>query len=145
VTDEATAVSAGGGVVYDWANDQVSVKVAAAATDGRVTVVEDRLKPGFDLARHRHRVMTEIFYVLEGEVIFEYDDGSITATPGMTVVIPPRVWHRATCAAGGRLITVFTPGGFDAYMVALAALTPSQMGDATLMTELSQRYDIWDD
>lgn len=143
MTSQSLTIPAGGGDDYDWANDHVYVKVPAAFTDGRVTLVEDRLKPGFDLPRHSHRQMTEIFYILEGEVTFEWDDDVTVATPGMTVAVPPGVWHHVTSPAGGRLLTIFTPGGFDRYMAELAGLTDVQLGEAALMTEISQRYDSW--
>ena len=78
--ETVSVVPAGAGVDYDWANDHLFVKAPMHLTDGRVTVVEDILKPGFDLARHQHRTMIEIFYVLEGEVTFELDDLSVVAT-----------------------------------------------------------------
>ncbi|MCA9973588.1 MAG: hypothetical protein KC425_25420, partial [Anaerolineales bacterium] len=57
-------VEPGQGPDYDWAKDHIFVKSALDWTNGRVTVVEDMLKSGFYLARHHHRVMTEIFYIL---------------------------------------------------------------------------------
>ncbi len=143
MTGQSLIIPAGGGVEYDWTNDHVVVKVAAADTEGRVTLVEDLLKPGFDLPRHHHRQMTEIFYILDGDVTFEWDDGVTEAVPGMTVAVPPGVWHHVFSPRGGRLLTVFTPGGFDRYMAELAGLTDLQLGDPTLMAELSQRYDSW--
>jgi mannose-6-phosphate isomerase-like protein (cupin superfamily) len=138
-----SVVPAGGGTDHDWAKDHVFVKTPFESTDGRVTVVEDILKPGFNLARHHHRVMVEIFYILEGVVTFAFDDGSVDATPGMTVNVPPGVWHVVSCPAGGRLITVFTPGGFDHYLAELAALDQSQLADEHLMARLGEQYDIW--
>jgi hypothetical protein len=29
-----------------------------------------------------------------------------------------------TCPGGGRLVTIFTPGGFERYLAELATLTP---------------------
>jgi hypothetical protein len=48
------------GKSYDWSSDHVLVKSTLDLSDGRVTL-EDRLKPGFHLARHHHRWMIEIF------------------------------------------------------------------------------------
>ena len=55
-----------------------------------MTVAEDNLKPGFHLPAHRHRSMAEIFYILDGEVAFTFEDQSATATPGTTVQRPGR-------------------------------------------------------
>ena len=143
MAESMTVVSAGAGLDYDWANDHLFVKAPMDLTDGRVTLVEDILKPGFDLARHHHRRMVEIFYILEGAVTFELDDRSVLATPGMTVTVPPGAWHHVTCPAGGRLLTIFSPGGFEQYLALLAVMSPADLADATMMERLSQRYDIW--
>jgi quercetin dioxygenase-like cupin family protein len=136
-------VQAGQGQNYDWANDHIYVKTPHNLTDGRVTMIEDSLKPGFHLARHLHKVMTEIFYILEGEVVFKFDDETILATPSMTVNIPPNTWHDVQCVMGGKLITIFSPGGFESYLAEMATLTQEQFADGALMTALAEKYDIW--
>ncbi len=130
---------------YDWSQDHVTVKTLDAVTHGRVTVVEDTLKPGFHLPRHYHRSMVEIFYILDGEVTFAFDDAVVVATPGTTLNFLPGVRHEVTCEAGGRLLTVFTPGGFDRYLAELAGLGEAQLADADFMVALGNRYDIWPD
>ena len=136
-------VQAGTGKDYDWANDHVYVKAPLESSDGRLTLVEDTLKPGFDLARHHHRSMVEIFFILDGVVTFEFDDETITATVGSTVIVPPDVWHHVTCPEGGRLLTVFTPGAFDHYLAELAAMGPDEIADSAAVGRLGERYDIW--
>ena len=37
------------------------------------SLVEDTMKPGFHLGRHHHKKMTEIFYILEGELTLIFD------------------------------------------------------------------------
>jgi quercetin dioxygenase-like cupin family protein len=138
-------VAADGGQVYDWANDRISVKTPDAATHGRVTVVEDTLKPGFHLPRHYDRRMVEVFYILQGEMTFAFDDAIVVATPGMTLNVLPKVRHEVTCEAGGKMLTVFTPGGFDRYLAELADLSGAQLADADLMVALGNRYDTWPD
>lgn len=131
------------GRVYDWSSDRVVVKTPADLSEGRVTVVEDTLKPGFHLKRHHHRGMLEVFYILDGEVTFTFDDSQVIATPGMTVNIPPQRWHDVRTSAGGRLLTIFSPGGFDRYLSDLTDLSPQDLEDPAVLTALSQRYDIW--
>lgn len=136
-------IQSGQGTNYDWSKDHIYVKTERDWTDGRVTVVEDTLKPGFHLERHHHKAMIEIFYILEGEVAFKFDDETVIATAGMTVNVPPNVWHYVSCADGGKLITIFSPGGFDAYLAELAALTEAQFADEAYMTRLAEKYDTW--
>lgn len=138
-------VRAGEGPNYDWSQDHVTVKTPLELTAGRVAVVEDTLKPGFHLARHYHRSMVEIFYILDGLVTFDFDDAVVVATPGMTLNVLPEVRHEVTCEAGGKLQTVFTPGGFDRYLAELAGLSGAQLADADLVEALGNRYDIWPD
>ncbi len=136
-------VPAGAGIDYDWANDHVLVKVPLEVSEGRVTLVEDTLKPGFDLARHHHRSMVEIFFILDGVVTFEFDDETTNATVGSTVIVPQDIWHHVTCPNGGRLLTVFTPGGFDHYLAELAARGADELADSATVDRLGERYDIW--
>jgi quercetin dioxygenase-like cupin family protein len=138
-------VLAGEGRNYEWAKDHVFVKSALELSDGRVTLVEDRLKPGFLLARHYHKKMIEIFYVLEGAIDFVFDDESVRATTGTTVSVPPNVWHEVKSDEGAKLLTIFSPGGFDHYLEELVAMTEAQYADAAVMKKLSQKYDIFEE
>lgn len=58
----------GEGENYNYSQDHCFVKLSSRHTNGELCVVEDKLKPGFFLARHHHKIMTEVFYILEGEV-----------------------------------------------------------------------------
>lgn len=119
------------------------MKTPMELTDGRVSVVEDVLKPGFHLPAHRHRSMVEIFYILDGDVTFAFEDETVIATPGTTVTVPANTRHEVTCPDGGRLVTIFTPGGFERYLGDLADLNREQLDDADFVRELGERYDIW--
>ena len=121
----------------------MTIKTPFEVTGGRVTFAEDVLKPGFHLARHHHRRMVEIFYILDGEVSFVFDDDSAVVTSGTVVNVPAGIWHEVTCTAGGRLLTVFTPGGFDHYLAKLADLDSDALADADRITRLGEEYDIW--
>jgi quercetin dioxygenase-like cupin family protein len=137
-------IEAGVGLNYNWDQDHIYIKTPLTLTAGRVTVVEDTLKPGFHLPAHYHKVMTEVFYILEGAVQFIFADETVVATPGMTINIPPNVIHEVRSEAGGKLITIFAPGGFDQYLAEMAALTPEQGADASLMQALAEKYDSWE-
>jgi quercetin dioxygenase-like cupin family protein len=136
-------VEPGQGTEYDWSQDHISVKTPAELTGGRVSVVEDTLKPGFHLPAHRHRSLVEIFYVIEGEVSFAFEEETVIATPGTTVTVPANARHEVTSLGGARLVTIFTPGGFDRYLAELAALSPAELDDADRIRALGERYDIW--
>lgn len=80
-------IESGGGPSHDWANDHVCVKCSSRHAAGRVTVVEDRLKPGFRLACHYHKKTTEIFCVLDDRVTFKFKDESVAAERGCVVLV----------------------------------------------------------
>ncbi|MCI0414923.1 cupin domain-containing protein [bacterium] len=134
----------GQGKDYEWSKDHVFVKSRLDLSVGRLTLVEDTLKPGFFLARHHHKKMIEIFYILEGAVEFAFDDEIILATPGTTLNVPPEVRHAVQSPQGARLLTIFSPGGFDSYLEELVVLTEGQYADADFMRRLSEKYDIFD-
>lgn len=133
----------GQGRSYEWSQDHVFIKSAVSLSEGRLTLVEDHLKPGFFLARHHHRKMIETFYVLDGKVEFIFDDEAVIATPGTTLNVPPGIWHEVKSAGGAKLLTIFSPGGFDLYLEELVALPEGKYADAAFMQELSEKYDIF--
>lgn len=143
MTMNQQVIGTGEGPEYDWESDHICVKTTCDHADGRVTVVEDTLKPGFHLARHHHKKMTEIFYFLEGEVTFKFAAETVLASRGMTINIPPNVTHEVMCEKGARMLTVFSPGGFDKYLEEMASLTEAQFADRSFMQKLAEKYDTW--
>ncbi|MCI0607413.1 cupin domain-containing protein, partial [bacterium] len=65
-------------------------------------------------------------------------------TPGTTLNVPPEVRHAVQSPQGARLLTIFSPGGFETYLEELVALTEGQYADADFMRRLSEKYDIFD-
>ena len=138
-------VPKGSGRNYDYAQDNCFVKLGSEATQGELCVVEDVLKPGFTLPKHHHRKMTEVFYVLEGVVEFELEDGSLSLCQGDTLTIPPNVAHAAYCENGGRMLTIFKNGRFDVYLERLNQLSEEDFNDPELMKQLAEEFDIFED
>ena len=50
-----------------------------------------------DAQRHYHRQLTEVYFILEcdGDAQMELDDKRVPVKPGVAVMIPPGVRHRA--------------------------------------------------
>ena len=133
----------GEGIEYEWSSDHIFVKTSGLLTEGRASMVEDTLKPGFHLARHYHKKMTEIFYILEGELTLIFDDEIVVVTPGTTINIPPNVWHEAKSENGARMLSIFSPAGFEDYLAEMKTLTNEQFADDIFMAALNEKYDIW--
>lgn len=138
-------VLAGEGTEYKWSSDHIFVKLIGNLTEGRVSMVEDTLQPGFHLARHHHKKMTESFYILEGELVLIFDDETVVATAGTTVNVPPNVWHEAKTEKGARMLSLFSPAGFEDYLAEMKTLTDDQFADKAFMAALDEKYDIWNE
>lgn len=107
-------------------------------------MVEDTLKPGFHLARHHHKIMTEVFYMLEGEMELVFDDETVLLRAGDTITVPPKVWHEARCVEGGKMLTIFKNGQFDLFLEELSKLTEAEFSDPAFMQAVSAKYDIYE-
>lgn len=142
---EKEIIRTGEGENYNYAQDHCFIKLSSNHTKGELSFVEDTLKPGFFLARHHHKIMTEIFYILEGEVELIFDDETITAMPGDTVTVPPNIWHAAGCKNGGKMLTIFKNGQFDLYLEKLSKLSDSDFEDAEKMKSISAEFDIYEE
>ncbi|MEM0992301.1 MAG: cupin domain-containing protein [Bacteroidota bacterium] len=143
--DKKEIIRNGEGENYNYSQDHCFIKLSSRDTNGELCFVEDTLKPGFHLARHHHKIMTETFYILEGEVEFIFDDETIIAKHGDTITAPPNVWHEAKCEKGGKMLTIFKDGQFDVYLERLSKMTDEEFADADLMKALSAEFDIYED
>ena len=142
---EIEVIRNGEGENYNYSQDHCFIKLSSRHTNGELCLVEDRLKPGFYLGRHHHKIMTEVFYVLEGDVDFIFDDETIHARAGDTVTVPPNVWHAAKCEKGGKMLTIFKNGRFDLYLERLSEMTESDFADSLLMKSVSAEFDIYEE
>lgn len=141
---EKEVIRTGEGDNYNYSQDHCFVKLSSHHTKGELCFVEDTLKPGFYLARHHHKIMTEVFYFLEGDVELIFDDETILCKPGDTVTVPPNVWHAAKCEKGGKMLSIFKNGQFDLYLEKLSKMSDSDFADAELMKSVSAEYDIYE-
>ena len=135
----------GEGIEYEWSSDHIFVKSVGNLTEGRASMVEDTMKPGFHLGRHHHKKMTEIFYILEGELTLIFDDNIVVATAGTTVNVPPNIWHEAKSENGAKMLSIFSPAGFEDYLAEMKTLSEEQFADAAFMQALNEKYDIWNE
>lgn len=140
---EKEIIRNGAGENYNYSQDHCFIKLSSKKTNGELSLVEDTLKPGFYLGRHHHKIMTEVFYILEGEVALIFDDESITAKPGDTITVPPNVWHAARCDKGGKMLTIFRNGRFDLYLEKLSNMSESDFENVELMKSISAEFDIY--
>ncbi len=138
-------IKKGEGENYNYSQDHCFVKVSSESTNGELCMVEDTLKPGFYLPRHHHKIMTEIFYIIDGEVEFIFDDKSVFATTGDTITVYPNDWHAARCEKGGKMLTIFKHGKFDMYLKKLSQMSDDEFKNETLMKQINETFDIYNE
>jgi len=73
------------------------------------------IAPGRVLEAHVHDGEDDAFYILAGELTFEFGDRVVSAPPGTFVLAPPGVEHgfRNDGAESVRMLNIHAPGGFD--------------------------------
>ncbi|WP_218128453.1 cupin domain-containing protein [Mucilaginibacter sp. OK268] len=93
-------------------NSPVDLKVSTKDTDGTLSISEYTgfAKGGPPL--HIHLYQDEIFYILEGEHLFQLGDKQYHLTAGDSIFIPRNVPHApAQLSDKGKYLFFFTPSG----------------------------------
>jgi quercetin dioxygenase-like cupin family protein len=125
---------------FSYDAGKIKFIVTSEQTGGRYNVVELTEQPGYKTAWHQHDGAEESFYVLEGTLTIQLVDKTYELPTGSFVLIP-----RGTPHGQGnfgktpvRLLTGFTPGGFDAFFRDRVELYKTvKPGDPTFQ----QRFD----
>jgi mannose-6-phosphate isomerase-like protein (cupin superfamily) len=121
----------------------ILIRASAAATGGAFTLLEE-VPPLADTPLHVHEREDELFYVLDGEHVFRIGDEEFRVGPGGFAFGPRGVPHsqRRVTPGAGRLLIVFTPGGFEGFFHELAAAHTGGTLGAEAYAQASQRYGI---
>jgi mannose-6-phosphate isomerase-like protein (cupin superfamily) len=76
------------GEVYD--TGAVRLRLLAQSPEQPIVVTDNTVPSGFlGPVRHRHAQMTDIFFVIEGELPFDLGDEQQSLGPGSFVLVPP--------------------------------------------------------
>lgn len=119
---------------------EVVVRASGESTGGAFTVLEE-VDP-IDVPPHVHHDRDELFYVLEGEHVFTVGGTDYPAGPGDLVFGPRGVPHaqRRVLPRVGRILTLFTPTGFEGFFRDLAEAAARDQLDPRTMDLLAERY-----
>jgi mannose-6-phosphate isomerase-like protein (cupin superfamily) len=120
-----TVVHGGTGDVGErltFAGATILVRIPSEVTGGRFSLFEE-VAPMLDTPLHLHRDEDELFYVLEGEHVFQVGDEEYPVGPGGFVFAPRGVPHaqRRVVPSRGRQLVLVSPGGFEGFFRELAA------------------------
>jgi mannose-6-phosphate isomerase-like protein (cupin superfamily) len=109
------------------------VKASAESTGGGLGLLEGVDAPGFATPLHRHDV-AELWYILDGRYDFYVAGEWLSAGPGAVVFVPGGLVHGLRAGpAGGRKLTMITPGGAEGFFrdvhraIEADAVTPGRM------------------
>ncbi len=114
----------GAGAQYAPAgHPQAVVKADGGATAGAYSLLELTVA-GAGPPPHVHHVAAEAFYVLEGAVSIRVGADTVWAAAGAFVLVPPGTPHTFANAgaAPARMLTIFSPPGFEQFFARTAAL-----------------------
>lgn len=100
--------------------DPYTFKIVGEQTGGRYAVFVNHVSPGTAVPPHIHHAEHEGFYVLEGEVTFYHESGSVRATTGTYVDIPIGALHyfKNETDHPAKLLVILAPAGFENFFEA---------------------------
>ena len=103
--------------VFSFDAGKIRFIASSEQTHGAYAVLELTEMPGYKTAWHQHNTCEEAFYVLEGVLTIKMLDKNYTFPAGSYVLIPRGTPHGQGNFGDKplRLLTTFTPGGFDHF------------------------------
>ena len=131
-----------GGERLAWGEIEILVKASAAATGGALTLFEER--DPVDTPLHVHEREDELFFVIEGEHVFQVGDEEFRLGPGGLAFAPRGIPHaqRRVVPRTGRVLVMTVPGGLEGFFRELA--DPARAGELgpEAYASASERYGI---
>ena len=108
-----------------------------------LSLLEFEIRPGGGVDPHFHKLHSDSFFVLEGELEIHVGDEVVHAMPGTYALAPPGVIHyfRNVSEKPARALNLHTPGGFAEYRRKLEDLRAQGIEPDEAFFE---RHDIYD-
>jgi quercetin dioxygenase-like cupin family protein len=121
----------------------ILVRVPAEATGGAFTLLEE-VPPLVDTPLHIHRDEDELFYVLEGEHIYQVGAKEHRVGPGGVVYAPRGLPHsqRRVVPGEGRQLVLVAPGGLEAFFRELTSAHAAGTLGSEVYAAASERFGI---
>ena len=147
---DAQVLRAGEGRAAAAVGVSIVFKAGGEETDGRWTLLEYTAPPRFaGPPPHWHKVLDEVFFILEGTVRFEVEGEPVDARTGDYLRVPPGVVHRFSNVTDepARFLGFAMPSGLDEYLAEMAALMASEPSwppeDLAPVLALMAKYDTF--
>ena len=126
--------------------------VTGDETGGRYAMFEAIILPGGGPPPHLHRREDETFYVVEGEITFQFGEERVIAKPGTFIHMPIGKLHAFTNNTDkpAKLLISFVPAGLEKMFFELGhpiaddveLAPPPTPADFEKLLELAPRYGI---
>lgn len=103
-----------------------SVCLSGTDTGGAYCLLEVSLAPGMAVPRHTHTREDEVYFVLAGELEVTIEENTFVLQPGDTLLAPRNIPHelRNSGSATNHYLLVFSPSGFEEFIMATAVPAP---------------------
>lgn len=126
--EQAITIAPGAGSKTWLLGDTYTVKLAGAQTGGAFSLLEAIVPPGGGPPPHIHYAEDETFIILEGEIMFTTDAGTIAAPTGAVVHVPKGTKHSYATVGSVpvRMLFLYVPAGMEAMFDEIG--TPAQPG-----------------
>jgi quercetin dioxygenase-like cupin family protein len=106
----------------------VSIRVSVSAGTDEISLLEHHAPYGDSPPLHLHVNEDEVFYILEGELRIQTEQGEHRLGAGHSLLAPKGMPHtyRVESGQGARWLTVTTHGDFERFVRALGRLAERQ-------------------
>ena len=138
----AFSLLAGNGEPLRFAGAAFLIKASAETTGGSFSILEE-IDP-LDTPLHVHKNEDELFFVLEGEHVFQVGEEEFPAGPGDMVFAPRGTPHaqRRLKPRTGRVLVLMSPAGLENFFRELAAADREGGAQDEAYARISEKYDI---
>ncbi|MBO3461816.1 cupin domain-containing protein [Aetokthonos hydrillicola Thurmond2011] len=126
----------GQGNSYWFGQDLYTFKAVGAQTGESYALCEVIVAPQGGTPLHRHSRENESFYVLEGDIEFQLDDRTLTATPGTFLYSPQGQLHQFTntTSTPAKMLVWVTPAGFEKFIAEVGKAVYRQVTPAPTLS-----------
>ena len=106
-----------------------AILLTAERTNGQCSVVLGTERPGSEPPRHRHQYEDETCYVLVGALTYHVGEELLLVSSGACIFLPRGIDHTFVVhSPEARVLTLYTPGGFEGYLREMSAPQPDAGG-----------------
>jgi quercetin dioxygenase-like cupin family protein len=101
-----------------WFEGHLVTPLVTAAESRQFAVMDFRVTPGTESARHVHQNEDELYYILDGEAEFVIGEETHAGFPGTLVFVPRGMPHHLKVTSGAlRALLILTPPGFERFLI----------------------------